>query len=190
MSFQDFTAIIPIYLSVEFSLVDKCIRLIPVSAIILNRMARRPDSKKMVFSCANVILRYITTIIYQFSHRNAFQLQPRRLASLASNTLLFRLESFISVDGLRVEVRVDSSLSPLATDTRLLDTTEDGQRRRLLETVDPYRSGLQSASDRVGLFGVFAPHACAETGVGVVGAGDDFVQVRPWLCWDNWTFDC
>jgi hypothetical protein len=74
-----------------------------------------------------------------------------------------------------------ASLTPLAADTRLLVSTEDGLRSRLLPAVDEDASCLETARNLKCMVDILAPDAGAETGVGVVGAGDDFLLVRPGL---------
>lgn len=78
-----------------------------------------------------------------------------------------------------------TSLAPLATNARLLVTTEDGLRGRLLPRVDEDGSSFQASCNLAGLLDIAAPDAGAETRLGVVGTGNDLLKVGPWLGGDN-----
>ena len=89
------------------------------------------------------------------------------------------------MDNVRVAVSQQTSLAPLTTNTRLLVSTEGSLRCRLLVRVDEDGSGFQPPGDLACLLDVLAPHAGTETGICVVGASNDFLEVGPWLCGHN-----
>jgi hypothetical protein len=91
----------------------------------------------------------------------------------------------VKVDDVRVTVGLEAVSAPLATDTRLLVATEDGLRSGLLERVDEDRASFETTSNALGVLDVLAPNTGAETGVGVVGALDDLLLIRPGLGGDD-----
>jgi hypothetical protein len=91
----------------------------------------------------------------------------------------------VKVDDVRVTVGLEAVSAPLATDTRLLVATEDGLRSGLLERVDEDRASFETTSNALGVLDVLAPTTGAETGVGVVGALDDLLLIRPGLGGDD-----
>lgn len=91
----------------------------------------------------------------------------------------------VKVDDVRVAVSLEALGAPLATDTTLLVATEDSLRSRLLEGVDEDGAGLEALGDLLGVGDVLAPDTGTETGVGVVGALDDFLLIGPGLGGDD-----
>jgi hypothetical protein len=89
------------------------------------------------------------------------------------------------VDDVRVAVGQKTSLAPLTSNAGLLVTSEDSLRSRLLPRVDKDGSGFKSSRNLGCLLDIFAPHTGTETHLGVVGTGNDLLEVRPWLCGDN-----
>jgi hypothetical protein len=85
----------------------------------------------------------------------------------------------------RVAVGLEAVSTPLATDARLLVTTEDGLGSGLLEGVDEDGAGFEAAGDALGVLDVLAPNTGTKTGVGVVGALDDLLLVGPGLGGDD-----
>lgn len=86
---------------------------------------------------------------------------------------------------MRVAVRQQPRLAPLAANPTLLVPAKCRLGRRLLKRVDKDRTGLQPARNLRRLVDVRAPHARAQPGVRVVGARNDFLEVRPGLCRDD-----
>jgi len=96
--------------------------------------------------------------------------------------ILFRRQDLlVKVDDVRVAVGLDALSAPLATDTALLVTTEDGLRSGLLEGVDEDGAGLEALGDLLGVGDVLAPDTGTEAGLSVVGALDDLLLVGPGL---------
>lgn len=91
----------------------------------------------------------------------------------------------VHVHDVRVAVRQQASLAPLAADSALLVPAEDGLRRRLLVRVDEDGTGLEAAADAFRMRDVAAPDAGGEAGAGVVGARDNFFLVLPGLRGDD-----
>ena len=80
-----------------------------------------------------------------------------------------------------ITVRQQAQRPPLATDPALLVPAKDDLRRWFLPAVDEDGAGFELAADTLGVLDVLAPDAGAQTGVGVVGAADNFVFVGPGL---------
>lgn len=83
----------------------------------------------------------------------------------------------VNMHSMGVAVSQQSLSAPLATDTALLVTTEDGLRRWLLPAVDEDAAGLETLADPLSSCDVGTPDAGTETGVGAVGALDNFFFV-------------
>lgn len=101
--------------------------------------------------------------------------------SLSFQVIFIAILVLVDVNDMGVAVRKQTSLAPLTTDTRLLVTTKDGLRRRLLPRVDKDGTSFESSRNLGCLLDVLAPYTRTETGVCVVGAGNDFLEVRPRL---------
>ena len=96
--------------------------------------------------------------------------------------ILFRRQDLlVKVDDVRVAVGLDALSAPLATDTALLVTTEDGLRSGLLEGVDEDGAGLEALGDLLSVGDVLAPDTGTKTGLSVVGALDNLLLVGPGL---------
>jgi hypothetical protein len=87
----------------------------------------------------------------------------------------------VEVDDVRVAVGLEAISAPLATNTALLVTTEDGLRSGLLEGVDENGASFEASGDLLGVLDILAPDTGTKTGVGVVGTLNDLLLVRPGL---------
>jgi len=85
------------------------------------------------------------------------------------------------MDDMCVHESKQTSLAPLAANTRLLVSTKDGLRRRLLPRVDEDGPSFEPACHLAGLLDILTPHTGTETSLGIVGTGNDLFQVRPRL---------
>jgi len=85
--------------------------------------------------------------------------------------------ALVVVNDMRVAVSEQTLSSPLATNSTLLVAAENGLWGRLLPTVDKDTAGLQTKGNALGCLDILAPDTGAETGIGVVGAGNDFFFV-------------
>lgn len=107
-----------------------------------------------------------------------------------TDPLQIALLVLVVVNDVGVAVSKQTLSAPLASDTTLLVSTEDGLRCRLLPTVDEHTASLEAQRNPLGGFGIFSPDTSTKTGVCVVGAGDDFVLVRPRLSRNDGTCIC
>ncbi len=93
----------------------------------------------------------------------------------------------IDVQSLRVAIAQQSHRSPLAANTTLLVTAEDGLRGWLLPAVDENTTSLELSSNPFGVRNILAPDTGAEASVCVIGAADHFFLVGVWLTGDDGT---
>jgi len=77
--------------------------------------------------------------------------------------------------------------TPLTTNTRLLVSRKVHLRNWLGEGVDEDVSSFESLSNLLSMCDILSKDGGTETGVGVVGTGNDFFLIRPRLRWDDGT---
>jgi hypothetical protein len=86
-----------------------------------------------------------------------------------------------------IAVTQNTLVTPFTTNTRFLMTREESLRNWLSERIDEDVSSFKTSSDFLGMCDILPEDGSTETGIGVVGAGDNFLLIGPGLGGDDGT---